>query len=73
MRIYSVLPRARRGAVGGADRPDRPSGTDRSTEYLAQAYSCHDMALRAEDARDRCALQAMTLIWEALAERAKAL
>jgi hypothetical protein len=46
---------------------------DRRSAYLAQAYACQDMALQAEDAGDRCALRAMTLIWEALAERAKEL
>ena len=46
---------------------------DRRAAYLAQAYACQDMALRADDAGDRCALRAMTLIWEALAERAKEL
>ena len=42
------------------------------TEYLARAYACDDMALSAQDAADRCALRAMSVLWQALAQRAAA-
>jgi len=47
-------------------------GSVRRVEYLSHAYACHDMAQVAEDAHDRHVLQAMTILWEALAQRASA-
>lgn len=44
----------------------------RRTAYLARAYACHEMAASAEDARDQRALRAMTVLWQALAQRASA-
>ena len=46
--------------------------TARRTEYLARAYACRDMAVAADDERDRRVLRAMTLLWQALAQRASA-
>jgi hypothetical protein len=48
--------------------PGRPA-RDRRAACLAQAYACHDMALAAEDADDKRALHAMTLVWQILARR----
>jgi hypothetical protein len=48
----------------------RPRTADRRTGYLAQAYACADMALRADDAEDKKALRGMTTVWMILAQRA---
>jgi len=48
----------------------RRRASPRRTEYLAHAYACHDMALSAEDAGEQRALRAMTMLWQALAQRA---
>jgi hypothetical protein len=48
---------------------DRKSVADRRTEYLARAYACGDMALRADDAADKTMLHAMALVWRVLARR----
>jgi hypothetical protein len=41
----------------------------RSTEYMARAYRCCDMAVRARNAQDVQFLRAMTLVWQVLAEK----
>src|SRR5438045_9190887 len=40
----------------------------RRTEYIARAYRCCDLAVRARNAEDAQFLRAMTLVWKALAE-----
>jgi len=50
-------------------RPSRREATDRRTVYLAHAYACHDMALRACDTEDEKTLRAMTIVWQILASR----
>jgi hypothetical protein len=42
---------------------------ERRTEYLARAYACGDMALRALDADDAQLLRAMTIVWQILADK----
>jgi hypothetical protein len=51
--------------AGRASRRDAA----RRTDYLAHAYACHDMALRACDAEDEKVLRAMTLVWQILSDR----
>jgi hypothetical protein len=41
----------------------------RRTEYLARAYRCGDMAVRACDAHDAQFLRAMTTVWQVLADK----
>ena len=41
---------------------------ERRTEYLARAYACRDMAVRALDAHDAQVLRAMTIVWQVLAD-----
>ena len=52
-----------------AARASRRDTADRRTVYLAHAYACHDMALRAGNAEDEKVLRAMTLVWRILASR----
>ena len=48
---------------------DRAKAQGRRTEYLARAYACGDMAVRARDARDAQFLRAMTIVWQVLADK----
>ena len=41
----------------------------RRIEYLARAYRCGDMAVRAGDAQDAQFLRAMTIVWQVLADQ----
>lgn len=50
-----------------AARAASRDATERRTVYLAHAYACHDMALRAGDADDEKMLRGMTLVWQILA------
>jgi hypothetical protein len=48
---------------------ERAQTREHRTEYLARAYSCHDMALRALDAHDAQLLGAMSIVWHLLAHQ----
>ena len=54
-------------AAGAAASREVPKAPDRRTEYLAHAYACHDMALRALDAGDKRTLHGMAIVWQILA------
>ena len=47
----------------------RAKARERRTEYIARAYRCGDMAVRACDAQDAQFLGAMTLVWQILADK----
>ncbi|MGB9365031.1 MAG: hypothetical protein WCE79_03355 [Xanthobacteraceae bacterium] len=47
----------------------RRKAQGRRTEYLARAYRCRDMAVRARDAHDAQFLRAMTTVWQVLADK----
>jgi hypothetical protein len=59
----------RTNVVPLAARSSRRHAAQRRTAYLAHAYACQEMALRADDPADADALRAMTLVWQVLAER----
>ena len=48
---------------------ERAQARERRTEYLARAYACRDMAVRALDAQDAQFLRAMTIVWQLLADK----
>ena len=48
---------------------DRAQARKRRSEYLARAYACRDMEVRALDAHDAQFLRAMTLVWRLLADK----
>ena len=48
---------------------ERAQARERNTEYLARAYACRDMAMRALDPFDAQLLRAMTLVWHLLADQ----
>lgn len=50
-------------------RRERAKARERRTEYLARAYACRDMAVRARDAHDAQLLRAMTIVWQLLADK----
>lgn len=52
-----------------AARRERAQARERRTEYLARAYACRDMAVRAPDASDAQLLRAMTIVWQLLADK----
>lgn len=52
-----------------AARASSRDAAQRRTAYLAHAYACHDMALRAGDAEDEKLLRGMTLVWQILSDR----
>ena len=65
-----------RSAAEPSDRPlplsvwrGRAKARARRAEYLARAYRCGDMAARASSAHDAQFLRAMTIVWQALADR----
>lgn len=47
----------------------RARGRGRRTEYIARAYRCGDMAVRAGNAQDAQFLRAMTLVWQVLGDQ----
>ena len=58
--------------VSLSDWRERANARERRTEYLARAYACRDMAVRARDAHDAQFLRAMTTVWQILADRCAA-
>ena len=50
-------------------RRARAKARGRRTEYIACAYRCCEMAVRARNAQDAQFLRAMTLVWQVLAEK----
>ena len=60
----------RTNVVPLAARASRREAARRRIDYLAHAYACHDMALRARDAEDEKVLRGMMIVWEILAQRA---
>jgi hypothetical protein len=48
---------------------ERAQARERRTEYLARAYACRDMELRALDAHDAQLLGAMSIVWHVLAHQ----
>jgi hypothetical protein len=46
----------------------RAKARGRRTEYMARAYRCGDMAVRASSAHDAQFLRAMTIVWQVLAD-----
>jgi hypothetical protein len=47
----------------------RAKARGRRTEYLARAYRCGDMAVRAGDGHDAQFLRAMTIVWQVFADQ----
>ena len=50
-------------------RRERAQARERRAEYLAHAYACRDMELRALDAHDAQLLGAMSIVWHVLAHQ----
>jgi hypothetical protein len=48
---------------------ERAQARERRTEYMARAYACRDMAMRALDPYDAQLLRAMTLVWQVLGDK----
>ena len=48
---------------------EKAQARERRTEYLARAYACRDMAVRALDAHDAQFLGGMTIVWHLLADK----
>jgi hypothetical protein len=48
---------------------ERAKAREGRAEYLARAYGCRDMAVRAPDAHDAEFLHAMTIVWQLLADK----
>ena len=83
MSIHTLLPRARVGAArprgSAVNVVEQPSSLlvwregvlarERGTEYLARAYACRDMAVRAHDTQDKQFVRAMTMVWGLLADK----
>ncbi len=49
-------------------RRARAKARGRRTEYIARAYRCGDMAVRAGSAHDARFLRAMAIVWQVLAD-----
>jgi hypothetical protein len=48
---------------------ERAQARERRAEYLARAFACRDMAVRALDANDAQFLGGMTIVWHLLADK----